>query len=329
MIRLTRVELRRLFSRRLTVLGLLGTLVITGLMLYAVFDEAKPLSEADMRTARSSFETAQRDWQANGEKMVAQCKADEAKQRETDPNADYRCDHMEPKWEHWGKPEVRFAENLPNYLVPMSYLLAAAAFLIGAGFVGAEFSSGSIGNWLTFEPRRVRVYASKLASAASGIVPAAVALTAILVAGAWVIVDRYGSTAGMNGDRWADFAGMSGRIVVLTSVAAVVGAVCAMFLRHTAAALGVVAAYMVLIEGIFSGLLNDQRKWFLVVNVDSWVRHGTTYGAESCRTQSDGTYFCDWVEKHLSFSHSATYLGILFAILVVAAALVFRRRDIT
>ena len=44
MMRLTKVELRRLFSRRLTTIAMLGALVVTGVMLFGSFQEAKPVS---------------------------------------------------------------------------------------------------------------------------------------------------------------------------------------------------------------------------------------------------------------------------------------------
>jgi ABC-2 type transport system permease protein len=330
MIRLAKVELRRFFSRRLTIIGLLGALVVTGLLLFAVAQDAKPLPAEQQRAMRADFERAQKDWEVNGEKILAQCRADEAQQRQTDPKANFQCDQMRPPtWDTWGKPEVRFTEALPDYLLALSYLVAFAAFLIGAGFIGAEFSSGSIGNWLTFEPRRLRVYASKLVSVAIGAVPAAVVLTGLMVVGAWVIIDHYGTTAGMTGDRWADFAGVGGRAVALASAAGVLGAVIGLLLRHTAAALGLAAAYMVLIEGIFSGLLEKQRQWMVVVNVDSWVKHGTMYPLNNCVTDPSGNYSCNSVEKTLSFGHSAAYLGIALAVLIVLGAMVFRRRDIT
>jgi ABC-type transport system involved in multi-copper enzyme maturation permease subunit len=43
----------------------------------------------------------------------------------------------------------------------------------------------------------------------------------------------------------------------------------------------------------------------------------------------EGFYNCTGVEKTLSFAHSAAYLGIIAAVLIVAGALVFRRRDIS
>ena len=37
-----------------------------------------------------------------------------------------------------------------------------AAFLVGASFIGAEYSTGSLANWLTFVPQRLKVYGSKV-----------------------------------------------------------------------------------------------------------------------------------------------------------------------
>jgi hypothetical protein len=70
MMRLTKVELRRLFSRRLTSIALLGALVITGLMLFSTFQQAKPLSGADLISQRAQFDQAHKDWVANGAQRV-------------------------------------------------------------------------------------------------------------------------------------------------------------------------------------------------------------------------------------------------------------------
>ena len=42
------------------------------------------------------------------------------------------------------------------------YLVAFGTFMIAGSFIGAEFSSGSISNWLSFVPRRIPVFVSKL-----------------------------------------------------------------------------------------------------------------------------------------------------------------------
>jgi ABC-2 type transport system permease protein len=329
MIRLTKVELRRLFSRRLTAIAVLGALVITGLLLFAVFEQAKPLGEEEVASLRGQFDQAHKDWVANGAQQVQQCLKMQTDARTADPKADLGCNQMEPKWENWGKPQANFAEMMPDGLLAGSYLLAFAGFVVGAGFVAAEFSSGSMGNWLTFEPRRLRVYASKLGAVGLGLLPVAVALLGLLTAGVWLIVGHYASTAGTTAEVWGDLGEMAGRSVALTLAAAVGGAACGVLLRHTAAVLGIAVGYLVIVEGIFRGALQDLQPWLLQVNFNGWLQHGTKYSVQSCTTDAVGSYSCQSVQRFLSFGHSAAYLGVLFVFVVGLAALVFRRRDVS
>jgi len=238
---------------------------------------------------------------------------------------------MEPKWENWGKPVAQFHEVMPPALRSGAYLLAVVGFLLGAGFVAAEFSSGSMGNWLTFEPRRMRVYASKLGAAGLALIPITLGLLGILVGGVWLIVSQLASTTGTTGTVWVDLAEMAGRSVALALVAAVVGAAFGMLLRHTAAVLGLAMGYLVLVEGILGGLLQSRggQPWLLRLNVDAWLNHGTTYFINKTTVDDRGNMMFSQVEKLLSFGRGSAYLGILVALLVGLAALVFRRRDVT
>jgi len=194
--------------------------------------------------------------------------------------------------------------------------------------VAAEFSSGSIGNWLTFEPRRMRVYASKLVAAGVGLIPATVALLGLLIGGVWLITAHFGSTAGMTVKIWSDLGLMAGRSVVLAVVAAVVGAAMGTLLRHTAAVIGVAMGYLVLVEIVFRRALQGAQLWMLQINMEGWLRHGTKYFLTTCKTDSQGNYRCDGVEKLLGFGHSATYLGLLVVVVVALSAMVFQRRDV-
>lgn len=235
---------------------------------------------------------------------------------------------MEPKWVNWGKPKVKFADLMHSTLLNWSYLIAFIGYLIGAGFVAAEFSSGSIGNWLTFEPRRMRVYASKLVAAGVGLIPATVALIGLLFGGVWLITANYGSAAGTTGKMWSDLGFMTGRSITLAVVAAVVGAAIGTLLRHTAAVIGLAMGYLVLIEIIFSHSLQYMQLWFLRINMEGWLQHGTKYFTTTCKTDSQGNYGCAGVEKVLGFGHSATYLGLLVVLVVALSAMVFQRRDV-
>jgi ABC-2 type transport system permease protein len=329
MIRLTGVELRRLVSRRLTVIGVAALLLITGVLLFAVWQDSKPLSAAEQRSAQINFDQAQKDWQANGEQYKKQCEQDYQAQPDPKPKIEEFCQFSPPTLDQYGKPQVKFAEVMPDLLLGSSYLLAFAAFLIGASFVGAEFSSGSISNWLTFEPRRLRVYGSKLVAAATGMLPIAVVTLAVLLAGTYLIVDALGTTAGMTGKVWGDLTGTAGRAVLMAAVAGALGGIAALLLRHTAAAVGVAMGYLVLVEGVFGGFLTKAQPWLVKLNFDAWIKHDTTYYVENCKSVPDGGYSCESIEKTLTFEHGVWYLGIAVVALVVLGAGVFNRRDIS
>ncbi|HEX7538488.1 MAG TPA: ABC transporter permease [Dermatophilaceae bacterium] len=329
MMRLTKVELRRLLSRRLTAVAVLGALVITGLLLFGSYQTAKPLSGPELRQQRTQFDQARKDWVANGDQQRRDCLASLPEAQRTDPKAADSCNQMEPKWASWGKPVAKFAEMMPEILRSGSYLLAFVGFLVGAGFVAAEFSSGSMANWLTFEPRRLRVYASKLGAAGLGMLAPAVALLGLLTAGAWLIVGHFASTAGTTAKFWGDLAQMGGRALALAVAAALAGAAMGVLFRHTAAVLGIAVGYLILVEGVFGQALQGSAPWLLKLNFNAWLEHGTTYYINSCKTDGLGNYACEGVEKVLTFGHSSAYLGILVVFLIALAALVFRRRDVS
>jgi ABC-2 type transport system permease protein len=328
-IRLTGVELRRLVARRLVVLGVVAVLGVTVLMLAAAWWNSRPLSAEDQQQAKVQFEMAHADWVKNHEKYDKECRDSYASQPDPKPPVEEMCNYTEPTLDQWGKPQTVFTEVMPELLQGSSYLLAFAAFVIGASFVGAEFSSGSIGNWLTFEPRRMRVYASKLAAVAIGMVPVAVVSLAMLLGGTYLIVSELGSTAGTTGKVWGNLLETSGRALVVVAVAGALGGVLALLLRHTAAAIGVIMGYLVLVEAVFGSILAQVQPWLVRLNFDAWLKHGTTYYVQSCKSTPEGYYNCESIEKSLSFEHGAWYLGIGAVLLVALGAVVFNRRDVT
>lgn len=328
MIRLTSVELRRLIARRLAVVGVAAVLLITAFLLFAVWRDALPLSAGEQQQAQQMYEQGLRDWQQYGEENLRTCKVEFEKLPDPKPKLEQFCQTGPMSLDQFGKPPVVYAELMPELLRGTSYLLAFAAFLIGASFVGAEFSSGAIGNWLTFEPRRLRVYGSKVLGAAIGLIPVGIGILAVLMLGAFLIVDNLGNTNGLTGKVWGDLFGTAGRTVLVTAGAAALGAVVGSLLRHTAAAIGVVMAYLVLVEGVFASFLDKAQPWLARVNLDAFVLHGTTYWINDCKSSPDGSYSCNSIEKQLSFEHGAWYLGILAVVLVVLGGFVFNRRDV-
>jgi ABC-2 type transport system permease protein len=330
MMRLTRVELRRLFSRRLTTIAIVGAVVVTGLMLFGAFKQAQPLSGADLTSQRVQFEQMQRDWATNGQQQVQDCLKNQSELRKQEPKVEMGCNQLEPKWGvNFGTPKATFSQLMGDLLRDASYPLAFVGFLLGASFFAAELSSGSMGNWLTFEPRRLRVYASKLVALCLGLGPVVVMLLGLLSAGTWLIAGHFGLTGGLTAAVWGDLGKMAGRSLALALAAAVVGAAVGGLLRHTAAVLGVAIGYLVLAEGILAGLLPVAHPWLLKLNMDAWLQHDATYFVQKCAVDSFGQFGCQSVEKILTFGHGSAYLGVLVVFVVGLAALVFRRRDVS
>jgi len=329
MMRLTRVELRRLFSRRLTSVALLGALAMTGLLLFGSFQEAQPLSAPEMAAQKAQFDQQHQDWVTNGDQQKKDCLTAQAEAQKADPKAQFPCDQMEPKWETWGKQPAKFQQMMPNILLGGSYFLAFVGFVVGAAFMAGEFSSGSMANWLTFEPRRTRVFASKMAAAGLGLVPVTVAILGLLTVGVWLIVGHFSSTAGTTTKVWSDLGAMGARAVALALAATLAGAAIGVLVRRTAAVLGIAFGYLVLVEGVLGQQLKGAQTWLLQLNVNGWLQHGTRYFTDKCTTDGQGNYSCQGVENVLSFGHSSAYLGVLIVFVVGLAALVFRRRDVS
>jgi len=328
MIRLTSVELRRLIARRLTVVGVAAVLLITAFLLFATWRNSQPLTAAEQQQNQVIFEQIHKDWELHGEENQAQCEKDWESQPDPKPKLEEMCNYTEPKLEDFGRPKTVFTEVIPDLLLGSSYLLAFAGFLIGASFLGAEFSSGAISNWLTFEPRRLRVYGSKLLALAVGMIPLAVVVLALVLGGTFLIIDHLGTTAGTTGKAWGDLTETAGRAVLLAAAAAALGGVVGSLLRHTAAAIGVAMGYVVLVEAVFGGFLTTAQPWLIRINFDAWVKHGTTYFVDKCQTSVDGGYFCETVEKTVSFEHGAWYLAVITVLLIAAGAGAFYRRDV-
>ncbi|GIJ00526.1 ABC-2 type transport system permease protein [Sediminihabitans luteus] len=212
-------------------------------------------------------------------------------------------------------------------LLPVFVLLG---LVTGVTFTAAEMSSGAISNWLTFEPRRRRVFWSKASGAALGTLP--IALVGIAVAGlgsyaAYGLHDAYGT---MGSEQWGYFAGGMARALVAAVVAAVVGASLGILLRHTAIVAGVVVGWFVVAEFIL-GLamqVSALTPYLLSTNLVAWIQGGTNYQVTRCVVDDTQGEICEGVNYAVSTAHGGIVLGAVAVVVTLFAVLVFRRRDV-
>jgi len=319
-IRLVGAELTRLRSRRLSIVAALVVLAAVALFQLAIHSEVAPSAAAQAR-GQQAYAQAQKDWQDSHAANVAECVQEGTSQEE--------CESYDPapSPQDFSAEPTAFADVAGFGLTTAAYLAMFASFLVAASFIGAEYSTGSLANWLTFVPQRLKVFGSKaiavlLGSALLG----AVAVFATLGLTAAQVAHHGGPLVGAG-----RLAAGSGRAVVLVAVAGLVGYVLALVTRHTVAAIVVPLGYG-LVRTVLVAFTADEDAplawlppYLPELNLKAFLEHGTSY--TQYREVPGGDYTD--IEKHLSFAHSGLYWLTLLVVAVVVGGLVFRRRDVT
>lgn len=320
------VELRRLWWRRLTKVALAAAVLVTGVTVYTAYLATAPESVA---RAVDMYEQER----ANFPQMVAECQRAQQEARDAgETEADFGCAQMQPPTlENFGAANPIPAAIFTGMLKTNGLFYAFLAFLVGASFVAAEFSAGSLGNWLTFQPRRLRVGLSKLLAAAGGGLLVAAAGLGVAALGAWMIgiVNRPDSdlTIPLLTDLGEPLSQPVLRYLVLTMGAGIVGAALGFLVRNTGAVVGVVIGYVVVVEGILAqGVMSGRLSpWLPALNIEGFLSRGTTYMVERCTSAGR----CEYVNATHTYTSSWVYLVVFGIVMAASALLVFRRRDVS
>ena len=338
------VELRRLWWRRLTKAVLVALVAITGLMVYNAYNASNPETLAqrldEYHRVVADMEQQKKEIEANQPTMIAECRAAEAAERERTGEAsiDFGCDQIgvfqTPTMEEMGIT-LPVADAITAELAPYAaFMYAFLVLLLMGSFVAAEFSTGALGNWLTFKPQRVRVALSKLAAAGVGTALLAALGLALLVLGARMVatVNRPGADLKLPAPPPLEdsLPELLLRVVAVAVGAALFGAALALLVRHTAGLVGMLLGYLVVVEfiavnALFGGRLNP---WAITPNIQAFLNKGYTYMAEAC-SGVGGQLSCTYREQVVSYTHGWVYLLVLVLATATAAVLVFRRRDVT
>ncbi len=215
----------------------------------------------------------------------------------------------------------------PNHLDPgagmRTALLSAAAplaltgFTIGAASLGADYSSRALATLLTWQPRRMRVLASRAAAAATVTLAASLAAQLLLVASLAPAVLAHGTTTTPLRQWLPTTAWLSLRSALLAATMAVIGVALAAISRSTAAAIVGAAAYLVLLERTILATLPSAGRWLLIGDSIAWVSGdpGIHVAGPSGTTPHAGA--------------AGLVLLAVTAGLYVLATVIFSRRDIT
>ncbi|MEL7974250.1 ABC transporter permease subunit [Isoptericola sp. F-RaC21] len=364
MSRLLRVELRRLGARRLTWWALAGLLAVACLTAFSVYGSARPPSAQEIAWAEDAYQQELENWEETGEEQVAQC--EEGAESEGATPEDWGCDDLAPRREWFLPPEPTFvrdevdlgdasalealAEETGSSTDPAvaavnasmwngwetgtpkiatsALAVLAVVFVLGVSFVTAETSSGALGMWLTFEPRRRRVFWSKAAAAGIGAVPLTALGVAATVAAVYAVYAGFGTLGDLTASRWVEIAELGGRVVVAGAAFAMIGVALGALFRNAAAAIGA-GAVLAVLGVVASGVADAAQRWNPAVNLTAWIEGGAVYSHPVCAPAESGVVECPWVEEAVSQTQGGLYLLALTVVLLLVSVLVFRRRDVS
>ncbi|MGI8459190.1 MAG: ABC transporter permease subunit [Propionibacteriaceae bacterium] len=321
MIRLIGAELHRLRARRMTMVTAIVLVLGLGLFQVAVNFAVAPPSAAAVAENQRYYQDAVKDWEANHVQYETECQQSGGSVQD--------CVSPKPSAEDYGLVPTPFADIAGIGVLLSTYLALLAAYLVGASFIGAEYGTGALANWLTFVPERLRVLGSKLVAIAVAGAICGVVAGALTLGVAAMITDLHGGALTGIG-RLIETAG---RGVVLVVVGAVIGFCLAMLTRHTVAAIGFVLAvllvsYVIVLLGFVVPVFAQAPPWLPGNNLTAFLQHGSTFQVPVTAVTADGSS-TDFVDKTITFTHSAVYWAVVTAVVLAGAALVFRRRDVT
>lgn len=305
MIRVLRVELRRLASRRLV-----QVLVAVGILAIAVTGVILAVKSHQPTAAELAQAVADRDLN------VQEC-VDHPRRYNVAPapgqTQQEACERTTGPVSAWVGDDRFALSGLRDVFLGTSLVVAAFGLIVGASFVGAEWHAGTIGTLLTWEPRRTRVLLAKVVACTVAVFVIGVALQALLGAALWLVAATRGTTEGTGGTWLRSVAGVVTRAALLGSLTAAVGMAVASIGRNTAAALGTGFAYLGVVEGIVRGLRPQWQRWLVGDNAVLFLTGVDNRFPPLGRTMTSGGLLL------------AGYAAVL--VLLVLAA--FRARDVT
>lgn len=240
--------------------------------------------------------------------------------------------------------EPQLTEFLPGVFIfeqqirPLAYFLitflALFGFLVGASYIGADLNSGGMTNLLLWRPRRLTVLGTKLGTLLAGVLGLSVAATLVYLGAFWLVARARGQIGTLDVDFWAALSQTLGRGWVLMLMVTALGFAVATLGRHTAAALGVLAAYGVVWEAggrIVMEIVDASRPdmWMLSTYVGAWLNGQARFWSGPGICQNDGyRVACDGSEYIVGWPLALVVLLAVVSAFVGSAFATFRRRDL-
>ncbi len=334
---LYKAETRRLVKRRFTKFFTAGALLVLIAVAIGMFF-------TNQKVGADQIAKAQAQAQADYDRAVQQTATDRqtCEAAKGTPSASQwpaNCDELyQPQQSDfnpgWYMPATfDFRESFPNMVTTLAALLALAAYVIGASFVGAEWNSGGLMNLLLWRPQRLRVLGTKLAAFLVGLTGLTVVVSAVWTGVFYLIAQARGSVDSMTSGAWQSIGLMELRSLALVLVAGALGFGLASLGRHTAMALGAAIGLIVVFQfglGVVLQLAGVKfaDAYLIPIWVIAWLNKEVKIeDYDSCNYNSVSG--CVPESLTITWPMAGGVMAAVFVLIVGAAMWTMRSRDIT
>jgi ABC-2 type transport system permease protein len=328
---LIRAEITRLFARRVTLVMMIIIAALAGFIAIGFASSSSNPTVGEYSEAEGRASAARAVWDANRIECFDVARGD----RQPTPGHRYpeNCDYgPQPTADLFLDYGFSFRRQWPSLYYTAAVILGLFGFVVGASFIGAEWTSGGMTNLLLWRPRRAAVLGAKFAVAVAG----TLAISIVYLIGWTVAFLGVGAVSGvvghMTGGEVVSLLLAAVRVVLVGVFGTSLGFAIASIGRHTAVAMGIGIAYLIVYElgaRLLFGIADASypERLFISTQVAAWLTTRVTINV--------GNYSCNEFDCSPAASHVVTWAESGVVLAVVAAALVgvaflsMRRRDVT
>jgi hypothetical protein len=334
---LYRAETRRLTKRRFTRWLVIGSLVVLAMVAIGVALTNQKVGPVQIEEAKARATANYEENLRYAQEELSRCQAAagtaEAGKYPSDCNQTYMPTREEYDYRNYMDSTFDFKDKFEPMITTWAALLALAAFVIGASYVGAEWSTGGMMNLLLWRPQRLKVLGTKLAALLAGLAALSVVVALVWTGVFALIASLRGTLDGMTSGAWQSVALTELRGLILILVAGAVGFGLASLGRHTALALGAVVGAIVVFQfGLVTVLSLAQVKfaeaWLLPTWALAWMSKKLTL-EDYNQCNFSAISGCEPAKLELTWPMAGGLMAIAVVLVVGAAMWTMRNRDIT
>jgi hypothetical protein len=205
---------------------------------------------------------------------------------------------------------------------------AVVAFIVGATWIGAEWSSRSLVALLFWVPQRMKVMATKIGVLVLGAALFGVLAQAGWLLMAWILRAAVGTDDRLPEEFWGELLAAQGRGVLLTVLIALLGFGLTNLVRNTGAALGVGFVYFAVLETALRAFEPSWDRWLISTNAAGLIAPGGLEipDFENLTVTPEG--FTEPSIYLLGNVQAGVLLTAVVAVIVGAGVVLFTKRDV-